>query len=103
MNFNDLLNQLNAVNKMGGISKIASFIPGVSKIINKIDDKMTSFISKQIAIISSMTKRERLSPNLILEKSRLIRISKGSGTSTEDVLNLVERLRSISDNFKKSS
>ena len=67
-------------------------LPGVSKAQklmaeNKISDKL---INHQIAIINSMTKKERADPNLI-KASRKIRISKGSGTRVQDVNKLLKQ------------
>ena len=67
-------------------------LPGVSKAQklmaeNKISDKL---INHQIAIINSMTKKERAEPNLI-KASRKIRISKGSGTRVQDVNKLLKQ------------
>ena len=78
--------------KMGGVSGILSMLPGVSKAQklmaeNKISDKL---INHQIAIINSMTKKERADPNLI-KASRKIRISKGSGTRVQDVNKLLKQ------------
>jgi len=77
---------------MGGVSGILSMLPGVSKAQklmaeNKISDKL---INHQIAIINSMTKKERADPNLI-KASRKIRISKGSGTRVQDVNKLLKQ------------
>jgi len=77
---------------MGGVSGILSMLPGVSKAQklmaeNKISDKL---INHQIAIINSMTKKERSDPNLI-KASRKIRISKGSGTRVQDVNKLLKQ------------
>ena len=78
--------------KMGGVSCILSMLPGISKAQklmaeNKISDKL---INHQIAIINSMTKKERADPNLI-KASRKIRISKGSGTRVQDVNKLLKQ------------
>ena len=88
----DFAKQLKQMGKMGGVSGILSMLPGVSKAQklmaeNKISDKL---INNQIAIISSMTKKERADPNLI-KASRKIRISKGSGTRVQDVNKLLKQ------------
>ena len=67
-------------------------LPGVSKAQklmaeNKISDKL---INHQIAIINSMTKKERSEPSVI-KASRKIRISKGSGTRVQDVNKLLKQ------------
>ncbi len=88
----DFANQLKQMGKMGGVSGLLSMMPGVSKAQklmaeNKISNTM---IDKQIAIISSMTKKERADPDII-KASRKIRISKGSGTKVQDVNRLLKQ------------
>ncbi len=88
----DFANQLKQMGKMGGVSGLLSMMPGVSKAQklmaeNKISNSM---IDKQIAIISSMTKKERSDPDII-KASRKIRISKGSGTKVQDVNKLLKQ------------
>ena len=88
----DFANQLKQMGKMGGVSGLLSMMPGVSKAQklmaeNKISNSM---INKQIAIISSMTKKERADPDII-KASRKIRISKGSGTKVQDVNRLLKQ------------
>ena len=88
----DFSNQLKQMGKMGGVTGLLSMLPGVSKAQklmaeNKISDTM---INKQIAIISSMTKKERADPDII-KASRKIRISNGSGTKVQDVNRLLKQ------------
>ncbi len=88
----DFSNQLKQMGKMGGVTGLLSMLPGVSKAQklmaeNKVSDSM---INKQIAIISSMTKKERAEPDII-KASRKIRISKGSGTNVQDVNRLLKQ------------
>ena len=88
----DFANQLKQMGKMGGVSGLLSMMPGVSKAQklmaeNKVSNSM---IDKQIAIISSMTKKERADPDII-KASRKIRISKGSGTKVQDVNRLLKQ------------
>ena len=88
----DFANQLKQMGKMGGVSGLLSMMPGVTKAQklmaeNKISNSM---IDKQIAIISSMTKKERADPDII-KASRKIRISKGSGTKVQDVNRLLKQ------------
>ena len=88
----DFANQLKQMGKMGGVSGLLSMMPGVSKAQklmaeNKISNSM---IDKQIAIIGSMTKKERADPDII-KASRKIRISKGSGTKVQDVNRLLKQ------------
>ena len=88
----DFANQLKQMGKMGGITGIMSMLPGISKAQklmaeNKIDDDI---INHQIAIINSMTKKERADPDII-KASRKIRISNGSGTRVQDVNKLLKQ------------
>ena len=88
----DFSNQLKQMGKMGGVTGLLSMLPGVSKAQklmaeNKVSD---TIINKQIAIISSMTKKERVEPDII-KASRKIRISKGSGTKVQDVNRLLKQ------------
>ncbi len=88
----DFANQLKQMGKMGGVSGLLSMMPGVSKAQKLIaENKISnSMIDKQIAIISSMTKKERADPDII-KASRKIRISKGSGTKVQDVNRLLKQ------------
>ena len=98
----DFANQLKQMGKMGGVSGLLSMMPGVSKAQklmaeNKISNSM---IDKQIAIISSMTKKERADPDII-KASRKIRISKGSGTKVQDVNRLLKQFLQSQKMMKK--
>jgi len=87
--FEDFLNQIKAIKKMGSISSLLGMIPGIgSQIKNaQIDD---SALIKVEAIINSMTKKERFNPK-ILNGSRRKRIANGSGTSIQDVNRLIKQ------------
>ena len=64
---NDLLKQFLQMKKMGGMSGMMSYLPGVSKIKNMMEnnDFDEKIIDHQIAIIRSMTKEERIEPDLL--------------------------------------
>lgn len=99
----DYLSQIKNIKKIGGISDIISMIPGIGKIANKIDvNKNDKIISRQEAIILSMTKKERKNPG-ILNASRRKRISEGSGTSVQEVNKLLKQFQQVSDMMKKAS
>ena len=96
----DFLNQLNQIKKLGSLENLIKMIPGASKLgpIN-VDPKQ---LSKIEAIILSMTKEERRDPDLI-KASRKIRISKGSGTSVQEVnrlLNQYEQMKTMMKQMK---
>ena len=98
----DFAKQLKQMGKMGGVSGIMSMLPGISKAQklmaeNKISDDM---IKHQIAIINSMTKKEKSNPDLI-KASRKIRISKGSGTRVQDVNKLLKQFLQSQKMMKK--
>ncbi len=98
----DFAKQLKQMGKMGGVSGIISMLPGISKAQklmaeNKISDDL---INHQIAIISSMTKKERANPDSI-KASRKIRISKGSGTKVQDVNKLLKQFLQSQKMMKK--
>ncbi len=85
----DYLNQLESVKKMGGIGKLMSMVPGLGGKINE-DDIDESKIIKTKAIILSMTPEERNNPDII-KASRRKRIAAGSGSSIQDVNQLLKQ------------
>ena len=98
----DFAKQLKQMGKMGGVSGIISMLPGISKAQklmaeNNISDDL---INHQIAIINSMTKKERANPDSI-KASRKIRISKGSGTKVQDVNKLLKQFLQSQKMMKK--
>ena len=87
--FNDFYNQIQQIKKMGNLKDLASMIPGVGKAIKDVDIDDNAFKSIE-AIIQSMTPAERTKPEL-LNTSRRNRISKGSGTSIQEVNRLIKQ------------
>lgn len=85
----DYLNQLESVKKMGGIGKLMSMVPGLGGKVNE-DDIDESKIIKTKAIILSMTPEERNNSDII-KASRRKRIAAGSGTSIQDVNQLLKQ------------
>lgn len=79
----DYLDQMKKIRKMGSFKSILAMLPGVPKELKdvEIDEKKLARVD---AIITSMTKRERLNPK-ILDGSRRKRIAKGSGNKVEDI------------------
>lgn len=94
-NYNDLLKQFKMMKKMGSMSKLIGFIPGIGKKVkeamSQIDEKE---FYKKTAIISSMTEEERKDPKII-EKNfkRRQRIANGSGMKLQDVNSLQDALK----------
>jgi len=99
---NDLLSQINQMKKMGGISSMLKFIPGMKNIGNKVNNVGDDAIKKQEAIILSMTKLERQKPKMI-SGSRKKRIAQGSGTVVSEVNRILKQHRKIADMMKKIS
>ena len=87
--FNDFLNQIEQIKKMGNIKDLAAMIPGVGKAIKDVDIDNDSFKGIE-AIIKSMTPTERTNPE-ILNTSRRQRIAKGSGTDIQEVNRLIKQ------------
>lgn len=81
--FNDFLNQLNQIKKMGNIKDLLGMIPGMGKALKDVDLDDDSF-KKVEAIILSMTPQERTNPE-ILSGTRKKRIAKGSGNTVQEV------------------
>ena len=98
-NYNDLLKQFKMIKRMGSISKLLGFLPGMGQMkqaMNQVDDKAFDKIE---AIIYSMTEKERCHPELIdKDFKRRDRIAKGSGRSIQEV----NRLRTMLDQMKKT-
>ena len=98
----DFSKQLKQMGKMGGVSGIMSMLPGISKAQklmaeNKINDDV---INHQIAIIHSMTKKEKSNPSLI-KASRKVRIANGSGKRVQDVNKLLKQFLQSQKMMKK--
>ena len=87
--FNDFMNQIQQIKKMGNIKDLAAMIPGVGKAIKDIDIDDNAFKGIE-AIINSMTPKERTNPEII-NQSRRMRIAKGSGTNIQDVNRLMKQ------------
>ena len=90
--------------KMGGIEGVMSFLPGVSKIKSQMDQAGIDekIVSKNEAIILSMTKKERKNPKLI-NGSRRKRIANGSGTDVATINKLLKQFKMMSEMMKKMS
>ena len=87
--FDDFLSQLEQIKKMGNIKDLMGMIPGMGKALKDIDVDDDSFKPIE-ATIRSMTKQERETPDII-NGSRRKRIATGSGTSVQQVNNLIKQ------------
>jgi len=98
----DFASQLNQMKKMGGLSGIMSMMPGMNKIKALMGDADVDdgVLLQQEAIMSSMTKKERSTPNL-LNASRRKRIAKGSGTTVQDVNRMLKQFQQMQGMMKK--
>jgi signal recognition particle subunit SRP54 len=99
----DMAMQMRQVLKMGGLASIASMLPGIGKmkkqLEGKVDDKA---IRRSIAVISSMTPRERRNPDLI-KASRKTRIAKGAGVQVQEVNKLLKQHMEMARMMKQVS
>lgn len=99
--FEDFLNQINQIKKMGNLKDLASMIPGVGKAIKDIDIDDSAFTSIE-AMINSMTPYERHNPEAI-NQSRRQRIAKGSGTSIQAVNRFMKQFEDTRKMMKAAS
>jgi signal recognition particle subunit SRP54 len=101
---NDLLSQISQMKKMGGLSSIMKFIPGLKNLgdIQNNANMNEDSIKRQEAIILSMTPYERTKPKII-NGSRKKRIAKGSGTVVSDINKVLKQHRKMADMMKKLS
>jgi signal recognition particle subunit SRP54 len=98
----DLADQLRQMKKLGGMQSLLSMLPGVGKVKDQLasaglDDKV---LTRQEAIIQSMTQAERAKPDII-NGSRRRRIAAGSGVEVSDVNKLLKMHRQMSDMMKQ--
>jgi signal recognition particle subunit SRP54 len=95
----DFLDQLQQVRKMGPLQNLMGLMPGVPKDVRnaEVDENQ---VSKVEAIIRSMTREERVEPNII-DGSRRLRIANGSGTQTADVSQLIKQFREMQKLMKR--
>ncbi len=98
----DLAGQLRQLQKMGGLSGVMGMLPGAPKIQRQmkganVDDGL---VKRQLAIISSMTRRERRRPEII-KASRKQRIARGAGSTVQDVNKLMKQFQEANRMMKK--
>ena len=96
--FDDFLKQLQQVKKMGNMKDLIGMIPGASKAMKDVDIDDNAFKGIE-SIIYSMTKYERVNPN-ILNGSRKKRIAEGSGTSVTEVNQLIKQFSQMGKMMK---
>lgn len=99
--FEDFMNQIQQIKKMGNIKDLAAMIPGVGKAIKDLDIDNNAFKGIE-AIINSMTPYERHNPEII-KGTRRQRIAKGSGSSLQDVNKLLKQFEDTRKMMKMAS
>ena len=97
----DFLEQMRQMRKMGPLQNLVAMLPGVPKELRNADVD-ESELAKIEAIICSMTMEERSNPTVI-NGSRRIRIAQGSGTTTQDVNQLLKQFKQVSQMMKQFS
>jgi signal recognition particle subunit SRP54 len=99
--FEDFLDQLRQIKKLGPLGDILGMLPGVGKMVKDIDMKdAEGSLKRTEAIINSMTRKERRDPDL-LNGSRRRRIAAGSGTTVTDINQLVKQFREMQKMMKQ--
>ena len=104
-NFNDFLEQLEMMKKLGSMKSILGMIPGMGNMANQLKDmdlENSGEIIRIKALIGSMTKKERETPS-ILNLSRKRRLAKGSGLSEVQVNKILKQFKNASKMAKKMS
>ena len=101
-NLNDLKDQLGQMQKLGGLSSLLGFLPGASRLQEQmdasgVDDKA---LLRQVAIINSMTKKERVDISLF-NASRKRRVAMGAGVQVSDVNRLLKQFMQMQKMMKK--
>ncbi len=86
----DFADQLNMVGKFGSLQKIARYMPGMGNVSSDMMEKGQVEMKRFKAIISSMTEKEQLMPN-ILDGSRKLRIASGAGVNVQDINQLLQK------------
>jgi len=97
----DFLSQLQQVKKMGSLGQLLDMVPGLSSVARRLPDGMDEKQMKKVeAIVLSMTREERMHPEII-DGSRRRRISVGSGTTPQDVNQLLNQFRQVQKLMKQ--
>ena len=101
-NMNDLKMQLEQMLKIGGMESMMGMMPGMGKMAAQVKESGfdDSVLRRQIALINSMTKKERANPDL-LQASRKKRIAQGAGLDVAELNRLLKMQRQMADMMKK--
>ncbi|GAB3353432.1 signal recognition particle protein [Lysobacter tyrosinilyticus] len=102
-NLNDLKDQLEQMQNMGGIHGLMDKLPGMGQIPDQVKNQVTGKeVPRMVAIINSMTPKERRNPDL-LNGSRRARIAKGAGLTPADVNKLMKQYQQMEKMMSKLS
>ncbi len=104
-NFDDFLDQMNMLKKMGSMKSMLGMIPGMGNMASQLgsmDIENSSQMKNIKALISSMTKKERQEPS-VLNPSRKMRISSGAGLSIQQTNRILKQFKNASKMAKKMS
>jgi len=100
---NDMRDQLEQMSNMGGLAGLMDKLPGMSSIPDSVKSKVNdNELKRMVAIIGSMTKKERRHPDL-LNGSRKARVARGSGTQPADVNRLLKQFMQMEKMMSKLS
>ncbi|KMQ85040.1 signal recognition particle, partial [Lasius niger] len=100
---NDMREQLEQMNQMGGISGLLDKLPGMNRLPEQMKSKVNDKeVTRMVAIIQSMTSKERRHPDL-LNGSRRARIARGSGAQPADVNRLLKQYMQMEKMMSKLS
>ena len=103
LDFEDFLDQLRSLKRMGSLSDLLKLLPGARNLIAELDEEdMEHSLKQSEAIVNSMTLQERRDPG-VLNGSRRRRIAAGSGTRVQDVNDLLKRFREAQGMIKEMS
>jgi len=99
----DMASQLKQLQKMGGLAGVMGMLPGIGKMQKQLEGKVDEkHVKRSLAIISSMTPKERRNPDLI-KASRKNRIAKGSGVGVQEINKLLKQHMEMSRMLKQVS
>ncbi len=99
----DMRDQLSQMQNMGGLTGLMDKLPGMASLPSGLKDKVNNKeIDRMIAIINSMTKKERRHPDL-LNGSRKLRVARGSGMQPADVNRVLKQYQQMAKMMSKLS
>ena len=100
--FEDFMNQIQQIKKMGNLKDLIGMIPGIGKAMKDVEISDDAFKGIE-AIINSMTIAERRDPSLLKNPSRRQRIARGSGASLQEVNRLIKQFEQSRDMMRKAT